>query len=277
LARTFHRVAEAGIELDAVELRRRRSKGRRSWQREAARQLDAHRERQAAPVPRGRTERLKDAKRRLEQELAVDAQPNAIYETFHATGRDSLGRRIGRHPKPPVAPVLPVGNVNLTDPDSKLVQDKGLAKIQGYNAQAAVSTDGQIILAAEISTRSPDFGHLAPALDAAIRDLQLGVKQRSTTVLADTGYWHGEQIDEIVAGGTQVLIPPQSSTRMTPRPGWRDGRFDFMRAVLASDAGQELCRQRARSIEPTFGQIKHTAGSDNSDDEAEPPLARNGD
>jgi hypothetical protein len=137
-------------------------------------------------------------------------------------------------------------------------RDKGLAKIQGYNAQAAVSCEGQIILAAEISTRSPDFGNLAPTFDAAIRELQLvGENEHPGTVLADTGYWHGEQADEIAAGGTQVLIPPQSSTRETPRPGWRNGRFDFMRAVLASDAGAELYRQRARSIEPTFGQIKH--------------------
>jgi hypothetical protein len=252
---------EAGFELDEVDLRGRRSKGRRTWTREAARQLDAHREREAAPVARGRTERLTEAKRRLEQELAVDAQVNAIYEDFHANGRDSLGRRIGRHPKPRVAPVLPEGNVNLTDPDSRLVQDKGLAKIQDYNARAAVTCEGQIILAAEISTRSPDFGNLAPTFNAAIRELQsVGVHERPGTVLADTGYWHGEQHDEIVAGGTQVLIPPQSSTRETPRPGWRDGRFDFMRAALASDTGVELYRQRARSIEPTFGQIKHNRG-----------------
>ena len=151
--------------------------------------------------------------------------------------------------------------MNLTDPDSRLVQDKGLAKIQGYNAQAAVSVEGQIILAAEISTRSPDFGNLAPAFDAAIRELQsVGINERPGTVLADTGYWHGEQMDAIAAAGTQVLIPPQSSTRTTPRPGWRDGRFDFMRAVLASDAGALLYHQRARSVEPTFGQIKHNRG-----------------
>jgi hypothetical protein len=123
-----------------------------------------------------------------------------------------------------VAPVLLEGNVNLTDLDSRLVQDKGLAKIQGYNAQAAVSCEGQIVLAAEISTRSPDFGNLAPTFDAAIRGLQsVGVIEVPGTVLADTSYWHGEQVNEIVAGGTQVLIPPQSSIRETPRPGWRNG------------------------------------------------------
>src|SRR6201996_7047238 len=51
---------EAGIELDVQELERQRQ-GRVSWQREAARQLQADRARQAEPVPRGRRERLKDA------------------------------------------------------------------------------------------------------------------------------------------------------------------------------------------------------------------------
>ena len=135
---------DAGIDLDLEELKRRRQ-GRRSWQREASHQLDAHRERQADPIPRGRRERLEGAKRRLEQELAVDTAANQAYEQFHTSGRDTLGRRMGKHPKPHTPPVLPDGTVNLTDPDSRLIHDKRLTKLQGYNAQAAVSRDGQII------------------------------------------------------------------------------------------------------------------------------------
>jgi transposase len=251
---------ESGIELDVEELERQRQ-GRRSWQREAAHQLEAHRERQAEPVPRGRGERLRDAKQRLEQELAVDTAANQAYETFRQTGRDTLGRRMGRRPKPYQPPVLPEGSVNLTDPDSRLIHDKRMSKLQGYNAQAAVSCDGQIIIAAEISNHSPDFGHLQPVFDAARRDLaRAGVHQRPATVLADTGYWHNEQTDQIVAAGTQVLIPPQSRTRATPRPGWDTGRYAFMTAVLASPAGSALYHQRAQSVEPAFGQIKHNRG-----------------
>ena len=60
------------------------------WQREAARQLDAHREREAAPVSRGREDRLKEAKRRLEQELAVDAQVNTILASLEPAIRTSF-------------------------------------------------------------------------------------------------------------------------------------------------------------------------------------------
>jgi transposase len=46
------------------------SKGRQAWLREAKRRLDERRAEDAKPIPRSRPERLKDAKRRLEQELA---------------------------------------------------------------------------------------------------------------------------------------------------------------------------------------------------------------
>ena len=42
--------------------------------------------------------------------------------------------------------------------------------MQGYNAQAAV-TRGQIVIAAEISVSSPDFGLLGPVMKAALREL----------------------------------------------------------------------------------------------------------
>jgi hypothetical protein len=90
---------DAGIDLDLEELKRRRQ-GRRSWQREASHQLQAHRERHADPIPRGRRERLEDAQRRLEQELAVDAAANQAYEEFHVSGRERWGRGWASTPSP---------------------------------------------------------------------------------------------------------------------------------------------------------------------------------
>jgi hypothetical protein len=39
--------------------------------------------------------------------------------------------------------------------------------VQGYNAQAVV-TEQQVIVAAEITTQSPDFGQLEPMVGAAV-------------------------------------------------------------------------------------------------------------
>lgn len=119
-------------------------------------------------------------------------------------------------------------------------------------------TNGQIIIGAEVSNIPPDFGQLEPMVHHALRELQqAGVDQRPVTVLADAGYWHTQQIQRIVADGMQVLVPPDSGLRETPRPGWDGGLYTFMRRVLATPLGHDTYARRKTSIEPTFGQIKH--------------------
>src|SRR2546421_8276213 len=105
------------------------------------------------------------------------------------------------------------GVMNKTDPDSRMMRTQGQPTIQGYNAQAAV-TRGQIIVAAEIAVESPDFGHLEPTVHAALRELEdAGVTQQPETVLADAGYWHTKQMENIVSDGIQVLVPPDAGLR----------------------------------------------------------------
>lgn len=247
---------DAGFEFDP-EAVTRRDRGRHGWLREGRRQLDEQRRRKAQPIPRSRAERLNDAKRRLEEELSVEVAANAAYESHRSSGRDTQGRRLAGRPKPYTPPALPSGSVNVTDPDSRMMRTKGQPTVQGYNAQLAVTED-QIIVAAEITTESPDFGHLEPALDAALYDLErAGVHQRPGTVVADAGYWHKRQMESIVSRGTQVLIPPDSDLKENTRPGWDGGLYAFMRRVLSTDHGQQLYRKRKTTVEPVIGQIKH--------------------
>jgi hypothetical protein len=55
----------------------------------------------------------------------------------------------------------------------------------------------------------------------------------------------------------QVLIPPDSGMRRTPRPGWVGGRYAAMRTALASPAVKELYGKRKQMIEPVFAHTKH--------------------
>ena len=75
--------------------------------------------------------------------------------------------------KPYRPPELPAGTINTTDPDSRLVKTVGQRALQGYNAQAAVN-EHQIVVAAEVTVDSPDFGHLEPMVDATERELAKG-------------------------------------------------------------------------------------------------------
>jgi transposase len=235
------------------------AQGRRGWLREAKQRLEAERAANPQPVPRSRPKRLKEAKRRLEEELVSELRANRAYEAYRARGRMKDGRRFGRPPDPYQPPATPDGRINVTDPDSRVV--KGLRGfIQGYNAQA-VTNEHQVVIAAEVMTAAPDFGYLEPMLDAAQRELHAaGVTDTPGVLLADAGYWHQRQMERIVDRGIAVLIPPDASKRRGARPGWDGGLYAFMRRVLATEHGGSLYRQRQPMIEPVFGQTKHNRG-----------------
>jgi len=235
------------------------ARGRRGWLREAKQRLEAERAANPQPVPRSRPKRLREAKRRLEEELWTEVRANRAYEAYRARGRMKDGRRFGRPPDPYQPPATPEGRVKVTDPDSRVV--KGLRGfLQGYNAQA-VANEHQVVLAAEIETVGADFGHLKPMLDAAQRELAAaGINDPPGVVLADAGYWHGEQMQRITDQGIEVLIPPDTSRKRTTRRNWDGGRYDEMREVLASERGSELYRKRQPMIEPVFAQMKFNRG-----------------
>lgn len=224
--------------------------GRAMWLRQGRRELEARREQDPWPVPRSRPQRLLEARRRMDEELAFEHAANRAYEHYRATGRRSDGRRFGKPAKPYSPPLVPEGRINVTDPDSREMRTQGQPNIQGDNAQAVV-TERQIIVAAEITTQSPDFGQLEPMVSAAVRELEnAGIDQRPRTVLADAGYWHRNQIEHLLADGFQVLVPPDSTVSAGPRPGWEGGMYSFMRRVLN--------RPRPRALPQTTTQ--HRAG-----------------
>jgi transposase len=163
------------------------AQGRRGWLRDAKQRLEAERAANPHPVPRSRPQRLKEAKRRLDEELWSEVRANRAYEAYRARGRMKDGRRFGRPPDPYQPPDTPAGRVNVTDPDSKVV--KGLRGwMQGYNGQAVVK-EHQVILAAEVEAVGADFGHLEPMLDAAQRELAgAGVTDTPEVLLTDAGY-----------------------------------------------------------------------------------------
>ena len=250
--RTANRSAEQAddpVELDAVVVELDpeqivdRVQGRRGWLREARDQLDEHRRQEARPVARSRAERLWESERRLREELALECAANEAYEAYRARGVMKDGRRFGGPPKPYVSPDEPDGKINITDPDSRnLKAFRGY--VQGYNAQAVV-TEQQIVIAAEVNSDSPDFGHLEPMITAARIELeQVGVTEQLDVALADSGYWHHQQLDQLAAEGIQVLIPPDAAERKGTRPGWDGG-------TLQLDASPARERARRRAISKT--------------------------
>ena len=240
----------------------RTGEGRRAWLREAKRRLEEQRAKEARPISGDRPKRLKEAKRRLDEELWTELRANEAYERYRS-GRMKDGRRFSRRPDPYTPPATPQGQINTTDLDSRLIKGpRGRGFLQGYNAQA-VANEHQIVIAAEVMTAAPDFGHLEPMLDATQRQLQAAdIDDNPTVVIADAGYWHQQQMEHLVDRGIQVLIPPDAKSRKGSRPGWDGGLYAFMRRVLATERGGELYRQRQSMIEPVFANTKFNRGID---------------
>jgi len=229
--------------------------GRKGWLREAKQRLDAKRAEEAKPIPRSRPERLRESKRRLEEELATEQRANDAYETYRARGVMKDGRRFGGGSKPYEPPEKPAGKMNVTDPDSRNVKTPR-GYMQGYNAQAATN-EQQIVIAAEVTISSSDFGHLEPMVNATQSELQAaGVTEALEVVVADAGYWHQKQMDAVINHGIQILIPPDAGKRRGARPGWDGGAYAHMRRVLATDHGGGLYAKRKAMIEPVFANTK---------------------
>jgi hypothetical protein len=190
-----------------------------------------------------------DAERRGEQQRR-EAMLQRRAEHERRTGRRPPGRPPVGRPKA----AEKVRRVNVTDPDSRPVKTpRGF--IQGYNAQLAAA-DGQIIVAADVTTGSADQGQLAPMVCAARRELDAAGADGPETVLADAGYWTTHDIQHLTQHGLAVLVPPDAHTRATPLPGKRGGLYQRMRDRLAVPDGAALYRRRMTMIEPIFGHTK---------------------
>lgn len=102
----------------------------------------------------------------------------------------------------------PDGQISLTDPDARSMATSGRGTgIVGYNVQTAVDTKHHMIVAHEVTNVGHDRGQLS-AMSIRARDA-VGKK---ITVLADRGYFDGEEILACDRAGLPALVPkPQTS------------------------------------------------------------------
>jgi transposase len=156
-------------------------------------------------------------------------------------------------------------SVNLTDPQSVLQPTPREGFIQGYNAQAALSTESGLIVSAQVVTDTSDRRQLAPTI-AAIPS-QFGAPQ---VIVADTGYDNAAQIlhTERTTGATVYCAAQKISPTRRAHQCWRKSQRRTMAARLRlrmeerlrSEEGRRLYALRRTSVEPTFGMLKSVLG-----------------
>jgi hypothetical protein len=276
---------EAGEEvIERIELRLDRDRfpgspdGREAWLRQGRRELEARREREALPIPQGRGERLVEARRRLDQQLAYEHAANREYEQYRATAVDRLGRRLSNYnrPNPYRPPLVPEGKINVTDPDSREMRTQGQPNIQGYNAQAVV-TEQQIMIAAEITTQSPDFGQLEPMVSAAVRELQhAGVSEGRGRCSRTPATGTPSRSKSSAATGSRSSSRPTRPAARTLVPAGRAGSMKRCARRSEHPKAARSTSNAPHASSLSLGRSNTTAGSPDSNEEAGPPPGRNG-
>jgi transposase len=153
---------------------------------------------------------------------------------------------------------------NFTDPESGIMPAPGGKHfIQAYNAQAAVDSANQVIVAAELTNRPSDKGQAEPVMEA----VKANVGQLPRQVSADAGYFSSDAVSNLVAMGIDIYMPPDKTRHASVLPPAPKGRIpkdlsivDRMRRKLRTRRGRKHYALRMETVEPVFGQTKQVRG-----------------
>ena len=134
----------------------------------------------------------------------------------------------------------PDQQISLTDPNSRSMATSGRGSgVVGYNVQVAVESNHHLIVTHEVTNVGNDHAQLAPMAKAAKETLEV----ETLDVLADRGYFDGEQIKECVEAGVTVTLPKPQTSGATA-----DGRFGKPDFVYLRD--QDVYRCPANQLLP---------------------------
>lgn len=204
--------------------------------------------------------------------LAVGAEKQGDFEKKKAerAARREGGEAVrGPDPQPPPAEPDAKDQHNFTDPGSRIMKaGNGGHFEQACNAQAAVDTEGNMLVLGGYVTDAPnDKQQLKPAVDCVPKAVR-----KTTQVLADTGYHSDAAVAAVEADGGPTVyaavektgyhrtvgdLPAQPAPEEPP-PGL-SGK-DAMRLRLRTASGRAACKKRKETVEPFFGIVKAAMG-----------------
>lgn len=190
-----------------------------------------------------RLQKIKEAKRALEQRAREEAEASGGESDNEVESEDK-------------------DQYNFTDPESRIMKGSD-GFVQGYNAQAAVEGDFQLIVGQSVTQEANDKRQVEPMVEA-IKEQSL---QNPKELLADSGYCSEKnlaylarkKIDPYIATEKKQHGERSDRCKRGPVPR-RSTRVERMKRKLQTQAGAKVYSRRKTIAEPVFGQIKHARG-----------------
>ncbi len=214
--------------------------------------------------------KMQQARAQLEERAQARAEAErAAYEAKVAAREKRPGRSKGHRIKPPDDTPKGDEQINLTDPDSRIMRKSKRGEYgQRYNAQAAVDADGsQLILANDVTNSPSDAHQLVPAVEAVTESAG-----KPAVALADGGYVNSDALKTLDEQGIDAYVAvsrdeSHTERRYEFRPQTKrsaktitDPRLLDMREKLQTEAGRRMYAKRKKTVEPVFGIVKHVLG-----------------
>jgi transposase len=215
-----------------------------------------------------RLKKIREAKAALEREAREEAERKREEAEEAAAERqaraEQQGRKLGGRPPRPLDPELgkPKATTagNTTDPDSRLLKcTGGKGFLQGYNAQAAVDQEHQVVVAAEVVQDRHDRAQLNPMLE----QVRANTGRMPQTASADTGYYSPRQVRKAESKGVDLYVKPAKPPKHNPQVPESARKRTIaarLRQKLETEQGRAIYGKRRETVEPVFGQIKECRG-----------------
>jgi transposase/phage gp37-like protein len=185
-----------------------------------------------------RMKRIQQAKAELEAEAKEEAQRGPDPDKT-------------RHEKKPTGKPAETAHRNFTDSESRLMKTPD-GFIQGYNAQVAVDSQNQIIVAQTLTQSSNDMHQMIPLL----KQIRTHLGRQAREVSADAGYCSKQNLKALVQRHIRGYVATDRQRKDRNVSRW----VQQMRQRLAQGARRSRYRLRMQIVEPVFGQIKHVRG-----------------
>ncbi len=104
-------------------------------------------------------------------------------------------------------PARRAGKITSSILTARVMKDSGeRGFVQAYNAQIAVDSNAQIIVAAELTQQPIDRQQLLPM----VKTLRKTLQAVPTTITADAGYWDTTSLQDPAMSGIEMLVAPDS-------------------------------------------------------------------
>ena len=211
-----------------------------------------------------RLKRIQEAKKALEAKAgraAVEARKQQEQKDAQNVDKPKRGRKCK------AVSEIPADNkqYNFTDPESSIMKANNKGWDQCGNAQAAVDSESQIIVACDVTNESNDKQQFVPMLEKAGNNI--GDDRTINSVSADSGYFSETNVQFAEDRKIDAYIATRRIKHSDPmikaprgRPSQDLTAQEKMARKLRTKKGRETYSKRKCIVEPVFGQIKRARG-----------------